>query len=197
MGFESGLDTLPSFDIFHTTLVDLLPLPRNPDNLLNVFLRDADDTIHIGDDVISRVYRHSREAFFGILWADLEGDIYRRWTREGRLTQSRVASRKNRIPKGIVFLDVPTTTGDNHPECFASLCTGRHESAPDRVSRSYKRQLVNSRTLDPKAETELGGALITIIVPAGAVSTKCEESFGALVSEENTICTVYAGPQIV
>ena len=34
-------------------------------------------------------------------------------------------------------------------------------------------------------------------VPAGAVSTKCEEGLGALVSEENTICTVYAGPQIV
>lgn len=33
-------------------------------------------------------------------------------------------------------------------------------------------------------------------VPAGAVSMKCEESLGELVSEENTICTVYAGPQI-
>jgi len=45
--------------------------------------------------------------------------------------------------------------------------------------------------------TELGGALITMTVPAGAVSMKCEESFGAPVSEEDTICTVYAGPQIV
>jgi hypothetical protein len=45
--------------------------------------------------------------------------------------------------------------------------------------------------------TELGGALTTIIVPAGAVSIKWEGSFGALVSEVNTICTVYAGPQMV
>lgn len=45
--------------------------------------------------------------------------------------------------------------------------------------------------------TQLDGALITITDPAGAVSTKCEKSLGALVSEENTICTVYAGPQII
>lgn len=44
--------------------------------------------------------------------------------------------------------------------------------------------------------TELGGASITMTAPAGAVSMKCEESLGALMSEENTICTVYAGPQI-
>ena len=52
--------------------------------------------------------------------------------------------------------------------------------------------------LIPKAEdTELDGASITMTVPAGAVSMKCEESFGALVSEVNTICTVYAGPQVL
>jgi len=96
-----------------------------------------------------------------------------------------------------VFLDVPTATGDHHPKCFAGLCAGRHESTPDRVLRSYEGRLVNSGTSFRKRGTELSGALITITVPAGAVSMKCEESFGAPVSEENTIFTVYAGPQIV
>lgn len=37
---------------------------------------------------------------------------------------------------------------------------------------------------------------MTMTDPAGAVSTKCADSFGAEVSEPSTICTVYAGPQI-
>lgn len=37
---------------------------------------------------------------------------------------------------------------------------------------------------------------MTITDPAGAVSTKWEDSFGADASEPRTICTVYAGPQI-
>lgn len=45
--------------------------------------------------------------------------------------------------------------------------------------------------------TELGGESIMITVPEGAVSTKCEESFGEFVSEVTTIWTVYAGPQIL
>ena len=32
-------------------------------------------------------------------------------------------------------------------------------------------------------------------LPTGAVSTKCEDSFGSEIAEPSTICTVYAGPQ--
>ena len=37
--------------------------------------------------------------------------------------------------------------------------------------------------------------MITMTEPAGAVSTKCAESFGASLFEPSTIRTVYAGPQ--
>ena len=37
---------------------------------------------------------------------------------------------------------------------------------------------------------------MTMTDPAGAVSTKCAESLGAVVSLPRTICTVYAGPQM-
>lgn len=96
-----------------------------------------------------------------------------------------------------MFLNVPTATRDDYTECLADLRTCGHEATPDRVFRSCEGQSVNSRASIRSRRTELGGALITMIVPAGAVSTKCEESFAALVSEENTICTVYAGPQII
>jgi len=96
-----------------------------------------------------------------------------------------------------VFLDVPTTTRDHYPECFPCLCAGGHESTPNCVLPSYKGGLVNLGITFQDERTELGGALITMTVPAGAVSMKCKESFGALVSEVNTISTVYAGPQIV
>ena len=88
MSFESDLDALPSLDVFHTTLVDLLSLLRNLNNFPDVFLRDADNTVHISDDIISRVYRHRGEALLGTLWVDLEGNIYRRWTHKGGLTKS-------------------------------------------------------------------------------------------------------------
>ena len=197
VGFESNLDALPGCDVPHTTLVDLLPLPRSLNNLLDVHLRDADDTVYVSNNIVPWMNRHSREDLLGTLWVDLEGNVYRGWTHKGRLAEGRATSRKNRIPEGIVFLDVPTATGDHHPECFAGLCAGRHEPTPDRVLPGYGGGLVNSRITFKGGQTELGGALITITVPAGAVSIKCEESFGALVSEENTISTVYAGPQIV
>ena len=85
MGFKRDLDTLPSFDVLHATLVDLLALPRSLNDLLDIFLRDTDDAVYISNDKISRVYRHSRKAFFGTLWVNLEGNVDRNWTREGRL----------------------------------------------------------------------------------------------------------------
>lgn len=42
--------------------------------------------------------------------------------------------------------------------------------------------------------TEQRGALTTITDPSVAVSTKWDESLGAVVLDEATICTVYAGP---
>jgi hypothetical protein len=45
--------------------------------------------------------------------------------------------------------------------------------------------------------TERGGASITITDPSVAVSTKCSDSFGAILLEESTILTVYAGPHIL
>lgn len=38
---------------------------------------------------------------------------------------------------------------------------------------------------------------MTMTDPAGAVSTKCSESFGALLFDDNTIWTVYAGAHIL
>ena len=147
MGFKCDLDTLPSFDIFHATLIDLLPLLCGLNDLLNVLQRDTDDTVHISNDIIPRVYSYGRECFLGIFWVNLKGNVDRGWTCEGRLTQSRATPSENRIPEGIMFLDVPTAAGDDYTECLADLCTCRHEATPDRVLRSYEGQVVNSRAL--------------------------------------------------
>ena len=172
MSFEGGLNALASFDIFHATLVNLLALPRYLNDLRKDLLGDTDDTVHIGNDAVSWIYRYSGEASFGTMWVDIEGNVYCGWTCEGRLTQSRVASRENRVPEGIVFLDVPTATRDNHTECFADLRAGRHKSAPDRVLRSCGDDPSIQGPRPESGRTELGGALITMTVPAGAVSMK-------------------------
>lgn len=45
--------------------------------------------------------------------------------------------------------------------------------------------------------TQPGGAPITITDPPGAVSTKCSDSLGEVVSDDATMRTVYAGPHIL
>ena len=147
MGFKRDLDTLSRSDIFHATLVDLLPLLRSLNDLLDILLRDADDTVRISNDIISRVYGYCREGFLGTLWVDFKGNVDRGWTCEGRLAQSRATPSENRIPEGIMFLDVPTATGDDYTECSTDLRTCRHEAAPNRVLRSYEGQFVNSTAL--------------------------------------------------
>ena len=38
---------------------------------------------------------------------------------------------------------------------------------------------------------------MTMTEPSGAVSTKCSDSFGAVLFDDSTILTVYAGPHIL
>ena len=88
MGFKRDLDALSRFDIFHTTLINLLSLLRSLNDLLDILPRDTDDTVYISNDIISRVYSYSGERFLGTLRVNLEGNVDRGWTCEGGLTQS-------------------------------------------------------------------------------------------------------------
>jgi hypothetical protein len=153
ISFKCSLDTLPNFDIFHTTIIDLPPLPRSLDDLLDDLPRDADDAVYIGNDVVSRMHCHRGKTICGALRVDLEGDVYRRWSREWKLTQGRMAPRKNGISKGIELSDVPTATRDYDPECFASHCSCGHEPTPDRVFCGYDQKTCQQEGLIPKAGT--------------------------------------------
>ena len=58
-------------------------------------------------------------------------------------------------------------------------------------------QPVSESDTEEEKSTERGGASMTITEPSGTMSTKCSVSFGAVLLDDSTILTVYAGPHIL
>lgn len=142
MRFERLLDPLARLEVSETFRIDLSALLCQLDCLEHIGARDHDDAIDVCEEDVGRVNDETGERrVCGFVWVRIrlrcvDGDALplSADSREGALSERRVASGEDGHLSVPMLLEVPTSAVEDDAFYASRLRTGSHQSAPHGVA---------------------------------------------------------------